>query len=121
MSIFTASKSFLVGADADLEEGVSKRDSGGRGAILRLQRRGRIGRQCSPGCPPEQGVPQLLSKCSSSLRNVSTMISAVGVVARKYGLSMVTYESGQSLVEYNVMAYSNGETPGLTSLPLLGC
>ena len=61
-------------------------------------------------------VPQLLAKCSSSLRNVSATISAVGAVASKYGLPMVSYESGQSLVEYNVMAYGNGETPGLTSL-----
>ena len=61
-------------------------------------------------------VSQLLSKCSSSLRNVSTGISAIGAVANKYSLPMVTYESGQSLVEYNVMAYGNGETPGLTSL-----
>ena len=61
-------------------------------------------------------VSQLLSKCSSSMQNVSTMISKIGAVASKYKLPMVTYESGQSLVEYNVMAYGNGETAGLKEL-----
>lgn len=34
----------------------------------------------------------------------------------KYNLTLITYESGQSLVETNVMEYGNGETAGLTNL-----
>ncbi len=60
---------------------------------------------------------QIISACNTSIAtDVKSLVKSIKATADAYGLKMITYESGQSLVEYNVMAYGNGETSGLTNL-----
>ncbi len=61
-------------------------------------------------------VNEVLQACVNDLPNVMSYLKMQQRLASTYGMKLQTYEAGQSLVEYNVMAYGNGETPGLTSL-----
>lgn len=62
-------------------------------------------------------VSEVISACNSSIRtDVVSMVRAIKSTAASYGLDMITYESGQALVENAVMEYGNSETSGLTNL-----
>ena len=61
-------------------------------------------------------VHELLQICMEGIPEVVSVLTKHQQLANEYGMKLQTYEAGQSLVEYNVMAHGSGETPGLTAL-----
>lgn len=58
----------------------------------------------------------VLDECLSSWDYIMNPLESVKNVATSFGLHLITYEAGQSLVETAVMEWNNGETAGLTEL-----
>jgi hypothetical protein len=58
----------------------------------------------------------ILDECMSAWSYIMDPLERVKNVSKSFGLDLITYEAGQSLVETAVMEWNNGETAGLTAL-----
>jgi len=61
-------------------------------------------------------VSQVVALCNATMPSIVPQVSAIATIARKYNLSLTTYEAGQSLVESAVIEWGNGDNPALTAL-----
>jgi len=62
-------------------------------------------------------VDDVLNACSEAMAmDVVAPLTNLAGIAEEHGVELITYEAGQALVEYAVMAYGAGETAGLTEL-----